>query len=164
VTGKILVVSDLGNPAQGNSATEITDLAIGDADNILISVQLPEANPNLDHSAILQVNPNTGDRTVISDFLNPAQGKDVVDLMFSAGLADRPYDRAVQSDVHANAGSHDHTYTDPYNDAHTVQNPDSNRDTWPAPGLTDHLEHPGDNLCGRQLQYRWHGLHTGFSG
>jgi sugar lactone lactonase YvrE len=82
-----VIVSDFANQAQGTVLTccQITDLTLGQAGAILIGTNHITGAGG--QSAIYRVNPVTGYRTLLSDFTNPAQGADVVDLSFSVGLA-----------------------------------------------------------------------------
>jgi hypothetical protein len=84
-----VIVTDLTNPAQGGdlSAYLITDLTLehpGGA--IIIGTEFLEFK-HAGQAAIYRVDPVTGDRSLLSDFSNPAQGTDVVDLENSVGLA-----------------------------------------------------------------------------
>lgn len=79
-----VITTDLFNPEQGkiDSGTFITDLAIEHSGKILIAT----ANVNdFAISAIMRVNPNTGKRTLLSDFKNSEQGPNS-SLYFAAGL------------------------------------------------------------------------------
>lgn len=79
-----VITTDLFNPDQGKIApgTFITDLAIERSGKILIGT----ANVNdFAISAIMRVNPNTGKRTLLSDFTNSEQGPNS-SLFFAAGL------------------------------------------------------------------------------
>ena len=78
-----VLVSDVANPAQGDLFTYIIDLALDHAGNILVNGR------DLDqvHQWIFEINPDTGQRRILSDFKNPAQGADTFGNGFSNGLA-----------------------------------------------------------------------------
>jgi hypothetical protein len=79
-----VLVSDLANPAQGATVDGfITDLTVEHSGKILIAAETNLATP----VGIFRVNPRTGKRHLLSDFTNPAQGVDAVDVAFSHGLA-----------------------------------------------------------------------------
>ncbi len=85
------IVTDLKNPAQGATETNpdrfITDLVLERTGKIIIGTarSLLQESGEYD-SAIFRVHPVTGKRTLLSDFSNPSQGADLVDLWFNAGL------------------------------------------------------------------------------
>jgi cysteine-rich repeat protein len=79
VTGMRAVVSNFGNPAQGPTGTDPVFLAVSPA-GILVTdddggtdLPPPDGNPG-GNGALFVVNPNTGARTMLSDFGNVAQG------------------------------------------------------------------------------------------
>lgn len=95
VTPKIdtrVLVSDLSNPDQGDTLlfpdSFVTDLTKERFGEILIGAEYSiDFNTGTAKAAIIRVNPKTGNRRLLSDFANPAQGTDVGDLFFSTGLA-----------------------------------------------------------------------------
>jgi len=86
-TDNRVLVTDINNLAQGPSVGGgINDLALDHFGQILISALGPETN--IDHSVIVQVNPETGERKLVSDFTNPAQGPVAVLDASRSGLAE----------------------------------------------------------------------------
>lgn len=85
-TDKRMLLTDLTNPAQGETEADrfITDLALEGSGKILIGTARGSGQPD---SAIFRVHPETGKRTLLSDFANATQGAAVADLFFSTGLA-----------------------------------------------------------------------------
>ena len=80
-TGARVLVSELSNGAQGRTAGYILDLTL---DHRSGNIFVTDADPV---GAILQVDPETGQRQLVSDFGNPAQGADVLNVVFNDGLA-----------------------------------------------------------------------------
>ncbi|HEV3109318.1 MAG TPA: hypothetical protein VGY99_02405 [Candidatus Binataceae bacterium] len=70
-TDKRVLVTDFTNPTQGQTMGFIDDLALDHFGKILIS---PEGAEFTSGSALFQVNPQTGQRKLVSDFSNQAQG------------------------------------------------------------------------------------------
>lgn len=70
------VRSDFSNPTQGPEGVSPEDVAIAASGNILVIDSAAGMNSE---GMLLSVNPNTGARTVVSDFGNPAQGTRGVD-------------------------------------------------------------------------------------
>jgi hypothetical protein len=70
-TGQRTVLSDFGDPAQGVPGSEPFGVALG-ADGTILVVDT-EAGTNA-RGALFSVEPTTGQRTVLSDFGDPAQG------------------------------------------------------------------------------------------
>lgn len=85
------IVTSLNNPAHGAIETDpkrfITDLVVERSGTIIIGTARSSGwELGLD-SAIFRVDPVSGKRTLLSDFSNPSQGADLVDLWNNAGLA-----------------------------------------------------------------------------
>jgi hypothetical protein len=79
-----VLVSELLNPAQGLAFSGfIQDLALEHSGKILIATENVEQLP--EKAALFRVNPVTGRRIILSDFTNPGQGADVVDLGAATG-------------------------------------------------------------------------------
>lgn len=83
VNGQRTVVSDFGKPAQGPPAWNSFGIAIEASGTILVTSHWGQGLPGL----LLRIDPVTGQRTVLSDFGNPAQG----------GLAHFPSGMAVEA-------------------------------------------------------------------
>ncbi|MEA3083504.1 MAG: hypothetical protein QOC89_1201 [Paraburkholderia sp.] len=90
LTGTRIVVSDLTNPAQGDvfncCVAYFTDLALEKTGAIVASVTwfIP-VGPSRDVGDMYRVDPTRGQRSLLSDFTNPAQG--ATDLVPSTGIA-----------------------------------------------------------------------------
>lgn len=85
-----VVVSDLANPAQGDTfdccVAYFTDLALERSGAIVVGLTwFSPVGPAVDVGDIYRVDPITGDRSLLSDFSNPAQG--VADVVPSTGIA-----------------------------------------------------------------------------
>lgn len=84
-------VTDLKNPAQGAIETDpdrfITDLVVERSGKIIIGTARSFLWTGEFDSAIFRVHPVTGKRKLLSDFSNPLQGADILDLWASTGLA-----------------------------------------------------------------------------
>jgi len=85
-----VVVSDLANPAQGDTfdccVAYFTDLALERSGAIVAGLTwFSPVGPAEDVGDIYRVDPITGDRSLLSDFTNPAQG--VIDVVPSTGIA-----------------------------------------------------------------------------
>lgn len=85
-----VIVSDLANPAQGDTfdccVSYFTDLALEHSGAIVAGLTwfIPVGSPQ-DVGDVYRVDPVTGDRSLLSDFSNPAQG--ATDLVPSTGIA-----------------------------------------------------------------------------
>ena len=84
-----VVVTNLDNPAQGDALYDsyITDLALTHPGGPFIIGTATFVLKNIRQGAIYRVDPFTGQRTLLSDFLDTNQGADVVDLHFAVGIA-----------------------------------------------------------------------------
>lgn len=85
-----VVVSDLANPAQGDAfnccVAYFTDLALEKTGAIVAGVTwIIPVGPSRDVGDMYRVDPLTGQRSLLSDFSNPAQG--ATDLVPSTGIA-----------------------------------------------------------------------------
>ncbi len=69
--GSRAILSDFGNSAQGTLGDDPFGVALDASGNILVTDL--DAGTNL-HGALFRVNPATGNRTLLSDFGNSAQG------------------------------------------------------------------------------------------
>ena len=71
-------------PAQGAAETDpdrfITSLVLERSGKIIIGTARSFGYTGEFDSAIFRVHPVTGNRTLLSDFSNPSQGADIVDL------------------------------------------------------------------------------------
>ncbi|MGZ8189313.1 MAG: hypothetical protein ACXWTP_10260 [Methylosarcina sp.] len=90
---KRVVITDIFNPDQGETAEAddngsgfITDFALGKSGNIFMGAVIFR-NDLEQQSVIFRVDPTTGERKLLSDFTNPAQGIDVGGLYFVTGMA-----------------------------------------------------------------------------
>ena len=67
-TGQRTVLSDFGNPAQGSLGTGgLSGVAVGDAGRIFVT-DLFAGDPPFDGGALFEVDPHTGNRTLLSNF------------------------------------------------------------------------------------------------
>jgi Bacterial Ig domain len=73
------MVSDFGNPAQGERGIDPLGVAIGTSGNILVT-DLAGGRDTNDRGVLFSVDPASGFRTVVSDFGNPAQGERGIEL------------------------------------------------------------------------------------
>lgn len=80
------LVTDLADTAQGTTEADrfITDLALAHSGKLFIGTARGSGVPD---SKVFEVDPISGERRLLSDFINAAQGADVGDLWFSRGLA-----------------------------------------------------------------------------
>jgi len=82
MTGQRIVLSDFSDPAQGPVADGaagdgILGIAVERSGEILVTAKgagSPDAGGTVFRDALLRVNPVNGQRTVLSDFGDPAQG------------------------------------------------------------------------------------------
>ncbi|MEQ1528804.1 MAG: hypothetical protein ABL925_05765 [Methylococcales bacterium] len=72
-TGRRAVLSDFDNPLQGALGINLYGIAIEESGKIIISSVNP-AIGSFYANLLFRVNPNTGERTLLSDSENPAQG------------------------------------------------------------------------------------------
>ena len=70
-TGQRTILSDFGDPAQGPLGDDPVDVILGGMGNALV---IDEQAGTDDNGALYSVDLNNGQRTLISDFGNPAQG------------------------------------------------------------------------------------------
>ncbi|MEX3956369.1 PQQ-binding-like beta-propeller repeat protein [Trinickia sp. EG282A] len=87
------IVTDLTNPAQGDSfnccVAYFTDLALEHSGSIVAGVTwFAPVGPSRDTGDLYRVNPASGQRTLLSDFSNAAQG--VTQVVPSTGIATDP--------------------------------------------------------------------------
>ncbi|WP_168787365.1 hypothetical protein [Paraburkholderia aromaticivorans] len=90
LVGTRVVISDLTNPAQGDvfncCVAYFTDLSLDKTGMIVASVTwFVPVGPNRDAGDVYRIDPITGQRSLLSDFANPAQG--ATDSVPSTGIA-----------------------------------------------------------------------------
>jgi hypothetical protein len=74
VSGQRVLLSDFGNPAQGATGSLLRNVAVDAAGAILVTDQDVDDIIGPGGGALFRVDPNTGARTIISDFANLALG------------------------------------------------------------------------------------------
>jgi len=100
-TGKRTVLSDFDNPAQGTLGQSLRGVAVEESGKIIVGVgKIGHADATL----LFRVNPKTGQRALLSDSDNPAQGSPFSALVYIAVV---PKDCDANSHEDSDAQSHD---------------------------------------------------------